>query len=84
MRFAIGFTVLIVSIVAIVKFIQILNSIKRITAKAEHIAEKAEAVTEFFQRSAAPIALGKLIANMAETVFRRKNRRQGGKENGEG
>ena len=41
---------LVLSIVAVIKLIQVLNHIKRITAKAEDIADKAEAVGEFFQK----------------------------------
>ncbi len=55
---------LIISIVAAVKVVQILNDIKRIVQKAESIADKAEAVGEFFQVSAGPAAIGKLIANI--------------------
>ncbi len=55
---------LLVSIIAAVKVVQILNDIKRIVKKAESIADKAEAVGEFFQASAGPAAIGKLIANI--------------------
>jgi hypothetical protein len=60
---------LILGIVAIYKFIQILNHIKNITQKAEHLAEQAEAVGSFFQKTAGPIALGKLISNISEHIF---------------
>ena len=55
---------LIVSIVAGIKVVQILNDMKRIVQKAESIADKAEAVGEFFQASAGPAAIGKLLANI--------------------
>ncbi len=63
---------LLVAIIATIKLIQILNHIKRITEKAEQLADKAEAVGEFFRKSAGPIAVGKLLSNIVETVFKRK------------
>lgn len=58
---------LIVAMVAVVKFIQILRDIRRIAQKAEQIADKAEAVGEFFQKTAAPAAILKLIANVVSS-----------------
>lgn len=55
---------LVCGIVIAIKTIQILNQIKRLTHKAEEIADKAEAVGEFFKASAGPAAIGKLIANV--------------------
>ncbi|MEK7602877.1 MAG: hypothetical protein AAB459_01355 [Patescibacteria group bacterium] len=60
---------LIIGIVALIKFIQILNHINKITEKAEHLAEQAEAVGSFFQKTAGPIAIGKLLGNIAEHIF---------------
>lgn len=64
---------LLVSIVAVVKFVQILNHVKRLTEKAEQIADKAEAVTEFFQASAGPAAIVKLISNIVNMSKAHKN-----------
>ena len=61
---------LIVSIILVVKLIQVAKHLNNITAKAEEIADKAEAVTEFFGRSAAPLAIGKLLGNIADAVSR--------------
>jgi hypothetical protein len=63
---------LLLAILATVKVIQILDHIKKITEKAESIADKAEAVGDFFQKSAGPLAVGRLITNLAETVFQNK------------
>lgn len=59
---------LILSIVAVVLTIQIMKHIKRITAKAEAIADKADSVTSFFQQTAGPAALAKLVSNIVHTV----------------
>lgn len=55
---------LLLGIVVLVKVVQILNHIKRLTEKAEQIADKAEAVSEFFQATAGPAAIAKLIGNV--------------------
>lgn len=55
---------LILGIVAVVKSIQILNSVKRISDKAEQIADKAENVADFFQRSTGPVIISNLLSNM--------------------
>lgn len=63
---------LLVAIVATVKVIDILNSIKRITAKAEKLAEGAENIGEFFKDVSGNLAIGKLIHNIAHFVKRKK------------
>lgn len=60
---------LILAIVATIKVIQILNHLKVITEKAEQLVDKAEAVGEFFQKTAGPVALGKLISNIVGSVL---------------
>lgn len=59
---------LVVAIVATVKIIQILNQLKK-------IVDKAEAVGDFFRRTAGAAAFGKLIANITEAVRNRKRGR---------
>jgi cell division protein FtsL len=55
---------LVLSIVAMVKAVQILNIVKRITQKAEQIADKAELATDFFSNTSATVAIGKLLSNI--------------------
>ena len=63
---------LVLSIVALIKVIQILNRVKSITEKAEDFAEKAEAVGDFFQKTAGPAALLKALSNIASSIKKRK------------
>ncbi len=63
---------LILAIVVLIKFIQILHSLKHIAAKAEKLADSAEAVGEFFRKSAGPMALGRLVTNVIESVRQHK------------
>ena len=65
---------LLVAIVALVKIIQILNHLKSISEKAEKLADTAESVGEFFKYSAGPVAIGRLISNIADSVFKKHGR----------
>ncbi len=65
---------LLLAIAVAILVIKILNQIKRIADKAESIADKAEAVSTFFQKSAGPMAIGRLITNMAEAVFQKRDK----------
>lgn len=60
---------LILAIALIIKCIQVINYIQRIAVKAEQIVDKAESIGEFFHRTSGPLAVGRFITNMAETVF---------------
>lgn len=63
---------LIVLIVAMVKVIQLVQSLKRISYKAEKIADSAEAVGDFFRKTAGPVAVGKFVSNIVESVKHHK------------
>jgi uncharacterized membrane protein len=65
---------LLLSIVALIKSIQILSSLKRITNKAESIADKAEEVTEFFQDVKGPISLIKSLQHIVHAVQNSKRK----------
>lgn len=63
---------LIALIVLAVKLIQIIQHIKHLTEKAEQIADRAEAVTEFFERTAPGVALGRLISNITDAILKKR------------
>lgn len=65
---------LVLGIFALIKIIQILNHLKRISEKAERFADKAEAVSEFFERASTPLAAGRLMANISDAIFKRRQR----------
>ncbi|MDB5164076.1 MAG: hypothetical protein JWS12_694 [Candidatus Saccharibacteria bacterium] len=65
---------LILSIVVVIRVIQLVNALKRIVEKAERLTNKAEDVADFFRSSATPVAIGRLLANIHETVFKRKSK----------
>lgn len=65
---------LILAIVLLVKLIQVANIVKRITIKAEEIADKAEHAADMLQNAAAPVAFSRVVSNIFDTVnkFKRK------------
>ncbi len=65
--------VLVLTIIIAVKIIQILKHIRIIVAKAENIADKAEAVSDFFQQTAGPTAIVKLISNIFNATTKNKS-----------
>lgn len=66
---------LVLAIIATIKLIQILNHLKTITEKAEKLANTAESVGEFFKYTAGPAAIGRLISNVSEAVFKHHNKK---------
>lgn len=64
---------LILAIIISIKLIRVINHIENITEAAEKIANQAEAVGDFFSKSAGPIAIGRLITNLAEAVWHKSS-----------
>ncbi|TXG77954.1 hypothetical protein E6P97_00605 [Patescibacteria group bacterium] len=63
---------LVLGIVAMFFIIKILKNVRVITEKAEKIADKAEHITEFFENTAGPVAIGRLLGNITD-MFKNKN-----------
>lgn len=59
---------LILGIVLLVLTIKFMKQLRQITEHAENIAEKAEAVTAMVGKAAGPVALGKLLLGIVESV----------------
>ncbi len=60
--------VLILGIVLLLKVIQIIKVVNRITEQAEQVADRAEHISAFFERTATPVAILKLISNVSDTL----------------
>lgn len=60
---------LIVSIVVVIKIMQVVRDLKHITEKAVKLADSAEAIGTFFQKSATPVAISKFLYNITESVL---------------
>ncbi|HUD05418.1 MAG TPA: hypothetical protein VMR18_00640 [Candidatus Saccharimonadales bacterium] len=63
---------LIVGIIVLVKVIQLINSLKRISQKAEKVIDSAEAVSNIFRKSAGPLAIGRFLNNIMDAVAKHK------------
>lgn len=59
---------LLLGVILLVKIIQIVNQVKRITDHAEQAVDKAEHIASFFEKTATPVALMKLVANISDYV----------------
>lgn len=74
---------LLLGIVLLAKIIQIVRQIKRITDHAEQAVDKAEHIASFFERTATPVAIMKLIANISDSISKAtgnaKDRKKGSK-----
>ncbi len=66
---------LIAAIILLVKIIQIVKQLKKITSQAEQVADRAEHISAFFEKTATPVALLKLIANISDTVHKKVRRK---------
>jgi hypothetical protein len=64
---------LLFGIIVLIMVIGIINRIKRIAEKAENIADKAEAVGDFFKTASGPFLLAKFLKNMRNVVHKRTN-----------
>jgi hypothetical protein len=69
---------LILGILALVKINQILGDVRKIAQKAEKMADKAEAVGEFFKKTAGPAAVAKLVSNIVESFKGDRHKRKEG------
>lgn len=65
-------TLLALAIVIAILIIKLLQGIKRITDKAEHVVETAEHVGEAFSNASGSLALFKLVRNVADMVSKHK------------
>ena len=59
---------LLLSIIVMVRLVQIIKQVKRIVDHAENAVDKAEEVADFFKKTTTPIALIKLVANISEAM----------------
>jgi len=66
---------LIVMIIATVYVIKILKQVQRITEQAENAVDSMQAAAATFERSATPLALLKLIANIVSQVTRHNKKK---------
>ncbi len=61
-----------ISIILIIKIIQIIGKVREITEKVDTIADKAESISDFIEKTATPAALGRFVAGLGGKFLRRK------------
>ena len=66
---------LLLGILISVKVLQITRAVKRITEHAENVVDKAEHITEFFEKTAMPVALVKLVSNMSDVFLKKGSKK---------
>jgi predicted PurR-regulated permease PerM len=66
---------LLLGIIIAIFTIKLIKQLQQITQHAEHIAEKAEAVTSMVGKAAGPMAIGKLLFGIIESVRGQTNKR---------
>lgn len=66
---------LVLAIILTYKLIQITRLAKRITEHAEQVADRAEHISAFFEKTATPVSIIKLVSNLSE-VFQKKGKRK--------
>jgi predicted PurR-regulated permease PerM len=66
---------LILGVILLVKILKIVKQIKHITERAEQVADRAEHISAFFERTSTPVALIKLISNINETLQKKVKRK---------
>ena len=68
---------LLLSIIALIWILQILNELKKIIARAEELAREAEGnINSFFQKTAPALSLVRLVSNMTDVVLKSKKKRK--------
>jgi ABC-type multidrug transport system fused ATPase/permease subunit len=61
---------LLLSIIALIWILQILNELKKIIRRAEELARETESsINTFFQKTGPALSLVRLISNMSDAVF---------------
>lgn len=62
---------LLLFIIFLVLAIKVVKTVRRVSQKAEMLAEKAGAVGDFVQHATTPLIIGKIFSNIADNVFKR-------------
>lgn len=66
---------LVLLIIATTYVIKILRHVRNITEKAESVADRVDNVSSYFEKGAAPVALGQMLANFTGAFSKGKNKK---------
>lgn len=65
---------LIAATILVLMAVKVFGTIKRITEKAEHLTDTAEAVGEMIQKSAGPVAVSRVLFTIFDSVKKRSKK----------
>jgi len=66
---------LVVLIVVLIQASKLIKQVKRVTVRAENVADSMEAAASAFERTASPIAIIKIIGNIIDQTTRSRKRK---------
>lgn len=66
---------LIVLIIVLIQASKLIKQVKRVTVRAENVADSMEAAASAFERTASPIAIIKIIGNIIDQTTRSRKRK---------
>ncbi|MBX4201396.1 hypothetical protein KW803_00670 [Candidatus Saccharibacteria bacterium] len=66
---------LIVGIIALIYIVKILKQVRRITDKAENVADSVEAAATTFEKAASPLAIVKIIGGIVDQATKTRKRK---------
>ncbi len=65
---------LLLGIILLIVAIKVVLIVKRVTKKAEDLADKAEVIGDFMQHASAPLVIGKALSTFSD-LFSNRNRK---------
>jgi predicted PurR-regulated permease PerM len=66
---------LVLAIIVLVLVIKLMQQIRELANRAEHLADNAEKVGEFFANAGGPLALMKVVANIVKHATNHKSKK---------
>lgn len=66
---------LVTAIILAIALTKLVNQMRNITTKAEAVMDDVEAVSDFFRKTAAPVAIGNLLSNIVSMITDRRSKK---------
>lgn len=68
--------ILLLVIFVLVKVAKVSKSVNKITSRAESLVDRADHISSFFEKTATPVALIKLVSNISDAFSSKKRRKK--------
>lgn len=66
---------LVLGIILLIKFIKLANTLNKITDHAERMADKAEHVSDFIEKTTTTAAMAKLAASISDSILKKGSKK---------